>query len=72
MSYICDDCDKPVPEKTTCNKFVTEIRSKKYEIILKDKNGFIRKKVSYGTEIVKELKLCSPCFSRRTKGDLDG
>lgn len=66
MSYICDDCKKTTEPKQPCNKLVTETRPKTYVKQHKDKAGFVRETRTHGTEIVKELKLCTSCYTLRT------
>ena len=52
MSFICEGCEKPQGIGSRPNKTVTETRKVSY------KNG---NKVTYGTEIVKEVNLCDSC-----------
>lgn len=66
MSYICDNCGKNTPPNVPCNKLVVETRPKTYVQVHKDKAGFVRETRTHGTEIVKEAKLCSSCFTLKT------
>lgn len=70
--FICQRCNKVTALKEPCNKVVVETRPKVYKSVkviesFKDEDKKIEKVIeSRGTEIVKELRLCSLCFAKST------
>ena len=70
--FKCDRCDKITDVREPCHKVVVETRPKIYKTIKVIENfkeeGVKTERVieSKGTEIVKELRLCTKCFTQPT------
>lgn len=69
--FYCDRCKKITAPREPCNKVVVEIRPKVYKSIkriesYKDESVIEKIVESKGTEIVKEVQLCSMCFALST------
>ena len=68
MSYRCDNCKKIVLPGKPMHKVIAETRSKIYEYVTWDKNGFVSKKYARGFEIVSEKHFCFLCFKEGGEG----
>ncbi len=70
--FKCDRCNEVTALREPCNKVVVETRPRVYRSVkviesFKDEDKKIEKVIeSRGTEIVKELRLCSKCFAKST------
>ena len=68
--FVCDKCKEVTALMEPCNRLVVETRPKVYRVVkiienFKDE-GVKTEKVTEttGTEIVKELRLCSLCYAK--------
>jgi len=59
--YKCQKCGYNVKHNIPCKKIIIETRDKEYNIPYIGKDGKDYIKTTVGTEIVKELKVCSRC-----------
>lgn len=58
MSFICENCGRPSPPKVKPISVVVQTRRKEY-LNFSSEGVPIRSK---GEEIVKEMKVCKPCW----------
>jgi hypothetical protein len=74
MSFVCEECHKPQPDRTKPHRVVTETRPKEYTRPIRNEHGQDIGRVEVvgqGTEIVHEAMLCGEC-ALLTKYDGEG
>lgn len=63
MAFVCGSCKVAQEAGTKPYKVVVEVRNVHY-LPVKDENGNVR--ISAGYETVRELDVCSECFSTKS------
>ena len=65
--FKCQKCKQTTKPNEKLNKVVIATREKEYTNKFIDKNGREQVKITYGTEIVKELNLCEKCAKKENE-----
>lgn len=60
--FKCQRCGKTTAPYETENKVVVIKRPVTYSNMVKNKNGKLEEKITYGYEIEKEISVCEKCF----------